>query len=136
MHKHTHKERETEIYEVRQIYLRPRGRREKSIFDLCKITRGFTICSLKNSLFSHIPRNGLHSLVGRLKITEDKISNTDLKSMRDQGFPLVSRQGRLMKRNWQGPNVCALCMDYGKSIATCLQLVLIQFRSGSIAHTV
>jgi len=34
------------------------GIRERSIFDLHKITRGFTIGSLKNSLFSHNPRNG------------------------------------------------------------------------------
>ena len=56
-HTHTHKERETEIYEVRRnAYIL--GIEERSIYDLYKITREFTIDSIKNSLFSHNPRNG------------------------------------------------------------------------------
>ena len=38
------------------------GAEKRSIFDLHEITRGFTIGSLKNSLFSHLPQNGLHLL--------------------------------------------------------------------------
>ena len=46
----THREEETEIYEVQQRCLRLRGRREKSIDDLHKIYKRITIDSLNNSL--------------------------------------------------------------------------------------